>query len=126
MIPGIIKIGFFDASILPDFTNPVLPGFSYDPEWIDLAGMGSLSEETTGSPLNSDVNTTLEFATVEEIMSSRPIAFIVEDAGGTQYLIGNCPPHCGVLTKRAQINTPSDKASINYYTFSIPVPKYQL
>lgn len=127
MVPGIVKVGYFEASLLPDFTKPVAPvRAQIVPEWVELSDVGSLSEDADYDPLGLAVKTTLEFSSPDEIPVNRQIAFLVEDALENRYIVGNRPPHCGVLKRQAQINSPSEKASVNYYSFNIPIPKHAL
>ena len=127
MNPGIVKVAYFSADSLPDFTLPVLPNeIDISPVEVELAAVGSISEESKYSPVGLNTSTKLEFTSPEAIPVDVPVAFLVEDADGYRHIVGNAPPHCGVLTKSAQINDPSGKASVNYYSFSLPLPKYSL
>lgn len=121
MIPGIVKVGFFSAYDAPDSSYPVLPEeLSVNPVWVELAAVGSITEESNYSPLDLNVKSELAFSSSDDISTSKKLAFIAVDAQGEMYLIGNRPPHCGNLKKVAQINEPSGKASVFYYTFSLP------
>lgn len=125
MNPGIVKISYFEASYLPDFLKPVITQFiSYvNSTEVELVGVGTVSEESETHTLGLSVNSTLEFVSTVDIPLNIPVAFILTDALGDLYVLGNCPPVCGVLKKKAQVNSPSDKASAIYYTFNIPVSK---
>ena len=127
-LPGVVKLWYFSAYLLPDFLEPILyENIVFSPcKEILLSDVGSLSEESEAHPLGMNVSTNLEFASEEEIPLTEPVAFMVFDAEGGMYIVGNKPPVCGALKKKALINTPSDKASINYYSFSIPVAKFKL
>lgn len=128
MIPGIVKVGYFDCSYMPDLHLPVWPEEIYTGivTYVELVEPGSVSVEHKFSALGSDVKSKLEFASSEEIPVSGRLAFLIEDAGGRKYIVGNCLPHCGVISKSAQINLPSGKASVNYYSFSVPAPLYEV
>lgn len=129
MLPGIVKISYTPADSLPDFLLPVIPDdflMNLELTEVDLADVGSLSEESTGVCLDFNTITKLEFTASEELPNERRLGFVVQDAMGNQYIIGNRPPHCGSLKRTAQVNEPSGKASIFYYSFIVPVPKYKL
>lgn len=124
-LPGLIKIGYVNASWLADFSMPVIPAdyLKSEPEWIELVGVGTLSEE---SSFLGVVTTVLEFSTPDDIPLNYPVGFVAVNAVGESLVIGNRQPHCGVLKKVAKIDKPDGEPSVNKYSFSCPIKYHKL
>lgn len=125
MTPGIVKLYWDYASKFPDKSFPIA---FYDPleeKEICLSDTATISEEISFMAGVQSVKTILSFTSEEDLPLDRRIGFIAVDAEGNKYLVGNKPPHCGVLTRTAETNKPSESPSFYKYSFEIPFPKYK-
>ena len=92
-LPSICYIGYLHCSELPpDILNKYLAGMpvaintSHTPiEIYGDASCESVSEHDNGSRLEK---TTLQFSTTDEIPECQDLAFVVKDAQGKSYVIG--------------------------------------
>lgn len=92
-LPSICYIGYLPCSELPpDILNKYLAGMpvaiNASPTPVEIYGDASceaVSEHDNGSRLEK---TTLKFTTADEVPEHQDLAFVVKDAQGKEYIIG--------------------------------------
>lgn len=114
--PGIVRIGYIYADNLPAYTiQRALVGLEINlflhPTDIPLSGNAVCSVEKTNDCNGIIEHITLTFRSILPLPTQSAIAFVITDANGRQWLIGQLErPHLA-LTATRDTGTPDGEAS---------------
>lgn len=118
--PGIVRIGYILADNLPAYIiQRAIVGLPINlflqPRDIPLSGNAECSVEATNDCNGTIESVTLTFRTIMPLPTQRAIAFVLTDANGLQWIIGQLErPHL-VITATRDLGTPDGKPAVITY-----------
>lgn len=125
--PGIVRIGYILADNLPaNTTQRALVGLPItlflQAKQIPLLSNAVFSAETTNDYNGTAQSITLTFRTTMQLLSQSALAFVVTDACGQSWLIGQLEKPYPSITAIRSSGTPGDEAAVITYEVKHTAP----